>query len=164
MPDLTIGQLPAAPSVSDAALFVIEQQGVAQSVTGAQWKAYAQQATAAQVQAAQDAATQAGESAQAAANSASEAAQSATAAAGSAQSAQQYSGKPPQIQNGTWWIWNATTQQYEDTGEAVRGNVMFATFSVDPKSGELTMSTPDEYQGPQFYLINGILEVSVENA
>ena len=33
----------------------------------------------------------------------------------SAQSAQQYSGKPPKPQNGTWWIWDAGTQAHVDT-------------------------------------------------
>lgn len=41
---------------------------------------------------------------------------SAESAAASAESARQYSGKPPKPQDGTWWIWNAETAQYEDTG------------------------------------------------
>ena len=164
MADSTIGELPVAAHLDDASLLVVEQQSEARSIQGALVRQFAEAATDEHVKAAQEAAEHAGQSAQAAANSASEAAQRAIEAAGSAQSAQQYSGKPPKIQNGTWWIWNASTQQYEDTGEAVRGNVMFATFDVDPQTGELTMSTPDEYQGPQFYLINGFLEVSVENA
>lgn len=164
MADSTIGELPVADHLDDASLLVVEQQSEARSIQGALVRKFAEAATDEHVKAAQQAAEQARQSAKDASNSATEAAQSAEDAAESAQAAQQYSGKPPQIQNGIWWIWNATTQQYEDTGEAVRGNVMFATFSVDPESGELTMSTPDEYQGPQFYLINGFLEVSVENA
>jgi hypothetical protein len=39
----------------------------------------------------------------------------------SAQSAQQYSGQPPIIQDGTWWIWDADQQQYTDTGLPARG-------------------------------------------
>ncbi len=38
------------------------------------------------------------------------------AAAASARSAEQYSGKPPKPQNGTWWIWDAEAQQYIDSG------------------------------------------------
>lgn len=34
-----------------------------------------------------------------------------------AEKAQQYSGKPPVIQNGYWWIWDADAQQYTDTGK-----------------------------------------------
>lgn len=37
-------------------------------------------------------------------------------AAASARSAEQYSGKPPKPQNGTWWIWDAEAQQYIDRG------------------------------------------------
>lgn len=44
------------------------------------------------------------------------AAQSAVDAAASALSAQQYSGKPPKPQDGTWWIWDATQQDYIDSG------------------------------------------------
>lgn len=39
-----------------------------------------------------------------------------TEAAASALSAQQYSGKPPKPQDGTWWIWDAVQQKYIDTG------------------------------------------------
>lgn len=39
-----------------------------------------------------------------------------TAAAASALSAQQYSGKPPKPQDGTWWIWDAAQQKYIDSG------------------------------------------------
>ncbi|WP_204790979.1 hypothetical protein [Oscillibacter sp. CU971] len=37
-------------------------------------------------------------------------------AAASALSAQQYSGKPPKPQDGTWWIWDASQQKYVDSG------------------------------------------------
>ena len=36
-------------------------------------------------------------------------------AAESASRAEQYSGKPPKPQNGTWWIWDAETGAYYDT-------------------------------------------------
>jgi hypothetical protein len=35
----------------------------------------------------------------------------------SAEKAQQYSGKPPLVQGGNWWTWNAEKQSYEDTGK-----------------------------------------------
>ena len=41
------------------------------------------------------------------------------------------------------------------------GNVMFATFSIDPADGTLSMTTPDEYAGPDFAINNGFLEVSI---
>lgn len=164
MADRTIGELPVANHLDDESLLVVEQQGEARSIQGLLVRRFAEAATEGAVQAAQAAAEQAEQSAQDAANSADQAAKSADEAAESAQSAQQYSGKPPRIQNGTWWIWNAGTQQYEDTGEAARGNVMYATFAVTPETGELIMTTPDEYRGPVFYLVNGILEVAINHA
>lgn len=164
MADRTIGELPVADHLDDESLLVVEQQGEARSIQGLLVRRFAEAATEGAVQAAQAAAEQAEQSAQDAANSADQAAKSADEAAESAQSAQQYSGKPPRIQNGTWWIWNADTRQYEDTGEAARGNVMYATFAVTPETGELIMTTPDEYRGPVFYLVNGILEVAINHA
>lgn len=163
MADKTIGELPVAPQLDDDSLLVVEQQGEARSIKGQLIRHFATVSVESYVEAAQTAAEQASESAQDAENSATEAAQSATDAAGSATKAEQYSGKPPQIQNGTWWIWNADTQEYEDTGEAVRGNVMYATFEIDPETGILYMITPNEYTGPVFYLVDGFLEVAIEN-
>lgn len=110
---------------------------------------------------AQQAAEQAQKSADNASKSEQNAAQSAEEAADSADKAQQYSGKPPIIQNDTWWTWDAETGQYVDTGESARGDVMFATFAIDPATGILTMTTPDGYSGPVFSLVNGFLEVSI---
>lgn len=59
----------------------------------------------------------AAQSADEAAGSAKDAEDSATAAAGSAQAAKQYSGKPPIIQAGYWWTWNADQQKYVNTGK-----------------------------------------------
>lgn len=41
------------------------------------------------------------------------------------------------------------------------GNVMYATFAIDPETGLLTMTTPDGYTGPVFSIVNGFLEVSI---
>lgn len=168
MADKQISSLPAATSVDDASLFVVEQQGRAMSASGALWKGFAVQAVqpfannaSASAAAAANSATQAASSAAAAAQSATAAGNSAESAAESAETAQQYSGKPPIIQNDTWWVWNAETGQYEDTGESARGDVMYATFAVDPLTGLLTMTTPDGYSGPVFSLVNGYLEVSI---
>jgi hypothetical protein len=46
MADTTIGALPNLADVSDDALLVVEFQGVAYHITGAQWKAYAVAAAA----------------------------------------------------------------------------------------------------------------------
>lgn len=168
MANKQISELPAATSVDDASLFVIEQQGEAMSCTGAQWKAFgvaavqplANAAGASATQAANSASNAAG-SAQGASASAQAAQNSASQAAESAETAQQYSGKPPIIQNDTWWVWNAETGQYEDTGESARGDVMYATFEIDPETGILTMTTPNGYTGPEFEIVNGYLEVSI---
>lgn len=161
MADKTIGSLPQATTVDDASLFVCEQQGVAMKTTGAQWKGFAVQAVSQYVAPAQQAAAQAQQSATNAAQSETNAAQSAEDAAESAQTAQEYSGKPPIIQNDTWWTWDAKEGKYVDTGEAARGDVMYATFAIDPETGLLTMTTPDGYTGPTFIIVNGFLEVSI---
>lgn len=161
MADKQIGSLPQAATVGDDSLFVCEQQGTAMKTTGAQWKGFAVQAVSQYVAPAQQAAAQAAQSATNAAKSEQNAAQSAEEAADSADKAEQYSGKPPIIQNDTWWTWDAETGKYVDTGETSKGDVMFATFAVDPATGILTMTTPDGYSGPVFYLVNGFLEVSV---
>lgn len=161
MADKTIGSLPQATTVDDASLFVCEQQGMAMKTTGAQWKGFAVQAVSQYVAPAQQAAAQAQQSATNAAQSETNAAQSAEGAAESAQTAQEYSGKPPIIQNDTWWTWDAEQGKYVDTGEAARGDVMYATFEIDPETGILTMTTPDGYTGPTFMIVNGFLEVSI---
>ena len=161
MADKTIGSLPQAQTVDDASLFVCEQQGVAMKTTGAQWKGFAVQAVSQYVEPAQQAAAAAQQSATNAAQSETNAAQSAENAAESAQTAQKYSGKPPIIQNDTWWTWNAEQGKYVDTGESARGDVMYATFAIDPETGLLTMTTPDGYTGPTFVIVNGFLEVSI---
>ena len=161
MADKTIGSLPQAQTVDDASLFVCEQQGTAMKTTGAQWKGFAVQAVSQYVAPAQQAAQQAQQAATNAAQSETNAAQSATDAAESAQTAQEYSGKPPIIQNDTWWTWDAEQGEYVDTGEAARGDVMYATFEIDMDTGELVMYTPDGYTGPVFSLSDGFLEVTI---
>lgn len=159
--DKTIGELPVASSLDDDSLLVVEQQSEARSIKGQLVKQFAKQSVSQYV-------TQAQQQAQAAANSATQAAtsevnaeKSAEDAAASAETAQEYSGKPPIIQNDTWWTWDADEQKYVDTGESARGDVMYATFSIDPETGLLTMTTPDGYTGPVFSIVNGFLEVSI---
>ena len=161
MADKQISSLPQAQTVDDNSLFVCEQQGTAMKTTGAQWKGFAVQAVSQYVEPAQQAAQQAQQAATNAAQSEANAAESATEAAESAQTAQEYSGKPPIIQNDTWWTWDAETGEYVDTGEAARGDVMYATFEIDMDTGELVMYTPDGYTGPVFSLADGFLEVTI---
>lgn len=157
--EATIGTLPEIASLYDDTLIPVEQQGEARHMTGAQWKRYARAGVEIYVEGAKGSAEAAENSALSAAGSAAAAASSATDAAGSALSAQQYSGKPPVIQDGRWWTWNASDQKYVDTGEAARGNLMYATFYVDAATGDLYMVTDNEYTGPQFRLSGADLEV-----
>ena len=161
MADKQISSLPQAQTVDDNSLFVCEQQGTAMKTTGAQWKGFAVQAVSQYVAPAQQAAQQAQQAATNAKQSEENAAQSATEAAESAETAKEYSGKPPVIQNDTWWTWDAEQGKYVDTGEAARGDVMYATFEIDMETGELVMYTPDGYTGPVFSLADGFLEVTI---
>lgn len=161
MADKQISSLPQAQTVDDNSLFVCEQQGTAMKTTGAQWKGFAVQAVSQYVAPAQQAAQQAQQAATNAAQSEANAAESATEAAESAETAKEYSGKPPIIQNDTWWTWDAEQGEYVDTGEAARGDVMYATFEIDMDTGELVMYTPDGYTGPVFSLADGFLEVTI---
>lgn len=173
MADRAIGELPAAQNVDDTSLLAVEQQGRAMKMTGAQFKEFAkagvktyvtQAATFAEkaeisAKEASYSAKEAADQVKRASNEADRAEQNANDAASSALTAAQYSGKPPIIQNNHWWTWDATAQQYVDTGEVSRGNVMYATFAVDPATGELWMYTDEEYNGPTFAITNGNLEV-----
>lgn len=92
--------------------------------------------------------TAAGQSAAAAAESEGNAAESATAAASSAsaaqeaaESAQAYSGKPPVIQNDTWWTWDAETDKYEDTGHLATGEA--AGFGEITATIDNAVGTPE---------------------
>lgn len=168
MANKQISALPAATTVGDSDLFVIQQGTDAKKVTGAQYKAFAvnavqpyANAASGSADAAAASATAASGSATAAGNSAQDAATSADEAAKSAETAKEYSGKPPIIQNDTWWTWDAETQQYVDTGENAKGDVMYATFEVDPETGMLTMYTPEQYDGPSFAIVDGHLEVTI---
>lgn len=154
-----IGGLPGIMALYRDSLIPVEQQGEARHMTGGQFADFAREAARQDVDRAVAAADRADQSAVAAAGSAAAAKDSADAAAGSAATAQQYSGKPPTIIDGRWWTWNAEKQEYVDTGEAARGNLMYATFFLDPATGELYMFSDSEYTGPQFRLNGADLEV-----
>lgn len=115
--EAAIGSLPGIANLYDDTLLPVEQQGEARHMTGLQWKAYAQASVAGIVQNAAGSAAAAAGSAAAAANSAQEAANKANEAKGSADAAKQYSGKPPIIQSGYWFTWNADQQKYIATGK-----------------------------------------------
>jgi len=76
--------------------------------------------------------------------------------------ANELSDNPPKIgNNGNWWIWNELSDVYEDTGKPSKGDVMYATFEIDPLTGILTMTTPDSYSGPVFNLQENNLVVTI---
>lgn len=67
-----------------------------------------------------------------------------------------------EIRDGYWWRWNEETGEWYNTGEIAKGNVMFATFEVNPTTGRLTMFTDSEYTGANFELDhNGKLQVII---
>lgn len=67
-----------------------------------------------------------------------------------------------EIRDGYWWRWNEETEEWYNTGEIAKGNVMFATFEVDPTTAILTMYTDEEYTGANFTLDeNGVLSVEI---
>lgn len=67
-----------------------------------------------------------------------------------------------EIRDGYWWRWNEETGEWYHTGEIAKGNVMFATFEIDPLTGRLTMFTDPEYTGANFELDeNGKLQVII---
>lgn len=70
-----------------------------------------------------------------------------TAAAASAFSAQQYSGKPPKPQDGTWWIWDAAQQKYLDSGISCElvGPTGNGIQDIQLTSGDHTPGTTDVY-------------------
>ena len=191
MADKTIGSLPQAQTVDDASLFVCEQQGVAMKTTGAQWKGFAIQAVSQYVEPAQQAAQQAQQAAQQATQAVSQIgtavedtkanAQAAQAAQEAAEAAQ---GKAEDAQEAIENLsvsaetlppgQEATVEKTVSPDGVVSlafgipqgktGNVMYATFAIDPETGLLTMTTPDGYTGPVFSIVNGFLEVSINNA
>lgn len=114
--EATIGSLPEIAALYDDTLIPVEQQGEARHMNGAQWKQYARAGVEIYVEGAKESADTAKSSATNAAKSAQDAAKSAASAKNSAQSAQQYSGNPAKPINGTWWVWNAASGHYEDTG------------------------------------------------
>lgn len=103
-----------------------------------------------------EAATNAANTAASETNDAKEAANTA------ADRANEISDNPPRIgDNGNWWVWDENTDLYEDTGKPSKGDVMYATFEINPLTGILTMTTPDNYNGPTFNLQGNNLTVTI---
>ncbi len=75
------------------------------------------------------------------------ASRSADEAAASALSAQQYSGKPPKPQDGTWWIWDTDQQKYLDSGIGceLAGPTGNGIRDITLTTGDHTPGTTDTY-------------------
>ena len=113
------------------------------------------------VQSALDNAQQAVGLAETAISGANTAAQTATTAATSANSAAEEAGHLPYIgEDHYWYTYNATNHQYEKTNSIA--GTMYATFALNPETGNLEMYTEDTYAGANFGLSeNGELEVII---
>ncbi len=111
MADKNIGALPAAAGINADALFVIEQQGMAQKASGEQIADFAKQSVG-------DYAKQAEAAAGAAAGSANDAKKAEEAAKAAAD-------HPPQVNtsNGYWQTWDRNAGQYVDTPIKAEGPV-----------------------------------------
>lgn len=147
----------AAEAARDAAK--ASQDSAAASATGAavsagdaataQNKAEDAQAAAEDAQAAAEAAKIAAEDSEnKAKTSETNAANSASDASDSADIAKQYSGKSPKPIDGTWWTWNATNGQYEDTGITCElvGPTGNGIESITQKSGDHMPGSTDVYE------------------
>lgn len=154
-----VSSLPPAPDIYDEFEMPGEYQGGAVKINGWQIKNYALAAVKPKVEAAERSAENAAGSATAAKTSEDNAVKSAQDAADSAGRAKEVISHAPVIREDRWWIWDAEKQNYTDTGVSAVGNVMYATFWIDPKTGDLYMFTPEKYTGPGFRLKDGNLEV-----
>ena len=93
MADKNIGLLPQASALTDSSSFVCEDSGIAKRVTGKQFKDFAKEGALPAVEAAESAADR----------------------------AEVALTKAPKIQNGTWWVFDASSQAYVDTGVKAQG-------------------------------------------
>lgn len=167
--DSTIGELPAASALNDASLLVIEQQGEAMHITGAQIKGYAQDSVSGyvgQAQAAVEEAKQAsqqaleavgqiGTSVQDAQSAATEAQASSESAQTSAAAAEAARDQYPRPENGEWLVYNPSTGKYESSGEpsvgpegpeGPAGATGASVASIELVSGNHAPGTYDTYQ------------------
>lgn len=150
----------AADSASEAA---VSQEAAAQSAQGAAGSATAAAQDAVDAADARTAAEAAKSGAETAAGTATTKAEEASA---SAETAKQYSGKPPKPQNGTWWVWNAETQAYTDTGIKSVLSIVKSYPSVEAMEadklnmheGDLVIiaSTVDDPDNSKLYVHDGV--------
>lgn len=116
MADKNIGSLPAIGTLNDDSLLVVEQQGVASKMTGRQFRAFGEAGVSAYVESAK--------------KSAQDAAEAADGSLAAAETAKAYSGKPPKPEGGTWWIWDADTGKYRNSGVSSVLTINYSYSSV----------------------------------
>ena len=63
---------------------------------------------------------------------------------------------------GCWEYWNPETDQYVDSGVMAMASP-YATFEINPETGQLEVETAETYAGPTFSLDqeNGNLEITI---
>lgn len=164
MADKNIGALPAAPDLYDDSLLVAEQQGAAVKITGKQWKGYAQKAVAQYSDAARLDAEKTAADRIAIENMT---VSSATLSPGSAATVQKSTVNG--VVNLTFGIPAGQKGEKGDEGkkgdtgpqgpQGPAGNLMYASFFLDPDSGSLLMLSDQNYAGPSFRLSGADLEV-----
>lgn len=98
--------------------------------------------------------------------SAAKAEESASQAATSAETAKQYSGKPPKPKDGTWWVWNAASGNYVDTGDPSVIAITHSYSSIEemeadfPNTETYDMATisadPEISDAARLYINNGV--------
>lgn len=79
--------------------------------------------------------------------------------------AKQYSGKPAKAINGTWWIWNAETGEYEDSGASSVLAIQHSYPSIDAMNADfnntnkndmaIISSSVEEEDTAKLYINNG---------
>lgn len=150
MADKTIGSLPAASTVDDDSLFILEQQGAAVKATGAQWKGYAQQSVSQYVTQAQQAANnalqaseQALEAVQNIGTAVEDTAANKVAAQAAQNAAEEAAGTYPYVgDNGNWYSWE--DDAFVDTGVSATG-----PKGAQGVQGEQGIQGPEGPQGPK---------------
>ncbi len=162
----------AQQAKTDAQAASTDAQAAQDAAEGAKTGAQSAAAQAAKDKADAEAAKAAALAAQEAAQTARDAAEAAnTAAAGkaaeaaaSAAAAQQYSGRPPIVQGGSWWTWDAEAGAYRDTGKrAVLGYdktyptvaAMEADTSQQPTTTAIISSGVEDEDNAKLYIFDG---------
>lgn len=79
--------------------------------------------------------------------------------------AKQYSGKPAKAIDGTWWLWNAETGEYEDSGASSVLSIQHSYSSVDAMNADFSntnkndmaiiSSSVEEEDTAKLYINNG---------